>query len=91
MLIAVTVNFHDHEPSMEYVDTNKLDPNDYVDSELLKAIQADEEFCNIDASNWEDEPHKFPSDPPEISGKAVLSRKPKKLDGAIVLNITFDC
>ncbi len=90
MKVAVTVQFHDHEPHIEYVDTDKLDRNDFVDMELLKAIEANEEDCLIDASRWEDHPEKFPDDDIGISAKANI-KKPKKIDYAIMLTIDFDC
>lgn len=90
MKVAVTVQHHDHEPYIEYVDTEKLDKGNYVDMELLKAIKAKEEYCVIDASNWEDHPDKFPDDDIGISAKANI-KKPKKFDFAIMLTIDFDC
>lgn len=90
MLVAATVQFHDHEPHMEYVDTDKLNQDDFVDMEFLKAVQAGETSLFIDASNWEDHPDKFPSDDIGISGEANI-KKPDKLDAAIVVNIDFDC
>lgn len=90
MKVAVTVKHHDHEPHIEYVDTNKLNKDDYVDMELLKAINAEEEHCWIDASDWEDYPEKFPDDDIGISAKANIKR-PKKIDYAIMLTIDFDC
>lgn len=86
MIVAVTVNFHDHQPYIQYVDTEKLNPNDYVDGEFLKAIKNDVDYCVIDASNWEDEPNKFPDDDIGLGGNI---RKPTKIDKAMVLYIDF--
>ena len=93
MIYAVTTMFHDHNPYIEYVDTEKLDPNDFVESSLLAAIKAKEEYCVIDAENWEDEPEKFSSQDGDIgiSSNASSEKCPKgkKIDGAIILMITF--
>jgi hypothetical protein len=90
MLVVAFVAHHDHEPHIEYVDTDKLDQDDFLDMELLKAVQAGEESLYIDASNWEDHPDKFPSDDIGISAQANIE-KPDKLDAAIMVNIDFDC
>lgn len=89
MLVAATVYFHDHEPHVEYVDTDKLDENNYVDTELLKAVEAGETNLFIDASNWEDHPDKFPNDNIGISNQANI-KKPSNIDAAIIVNIDFD-
>ena len=86
MIVAVTVNFHDHQPRIQYVDTEKLNPSDYVDSEFLKAIKDGADYCVIDASNWEDHPDKFPDDDIGLGGNI---RKPAKIDKAMVLYIDF--
>lgn len=86
MIVAVTVHFHDHGPRIEYVDTKKLDTNDYVDSEFLKAIEKGEDHCVINAENWEDYPDKFPSDDIGLGGQI---KKPKKIDRAMILYISF--
>jgi hypothetical protein len=89
MIVAVATQFHDHERRFEYVDTDKLDPDNYVDSELLKAIQANKD-CWIDASDWEDHPDKFPDDDIGVSGQALIE-KPDKFDHSMMLTIDFDC
>ena len=60
MIVAVTWMFHDYEPSIIYVDSEKLRADDYVDSQLLKAIEDKEAFVSVDASDWESHPEKFP-------------------------------
>ena len=95
MIVAVGMKHHDHERHIVYVDTEKLDPNDYVDQEFLKEAKAKKEWCFIDAANWEDFPDKFPDDDIGISHQAHMKwfkTKPNPaIDHVMLMDINFDC
>lgn len=86
MIVAVTVCYDDREPCIEYVDTEKLDPTDYVDGAFLKAVKKNGDWCSIDAENWDQQPDKFPTDDIGLGGQI---KKPKKIDRAMILQISF--
>lgn len=90
MNLAVTEYYHDHEAINYYVDSTKLDPQNHVDSQILKAIKGKSLMhnVNIDASNWEDNP--VFDDEPGISESAKV-KKITKIDKSITLRIDFDC
>lgn len=89
MIIAVTEMIHDYEARIRFVDTDKLDQDDYVDMKFLKAVQKGDSHCFIDAEKWEDHPDKFPSDDIGISDKAYI-KKPENFQHAIILRIDFN-
>jgi hypothetical protein len=95
MIGAVAFKHHDHERFIIHVDTDKLNKCDYVDQEFLKRAKAKEDWCFIDASNWEDNPVKFPDDDIGISHQAQIKwfkTKPNPpIDHVMLMDINFDC
>jgi len=90
MIVAVTTLFHDYEPRLAYVDTEALDPNDYIDGIFLQSLQEGKDWISLDASNWEEEPDKFPrGDDVDLSGGYLVER-PDKFDRAIIFRISFE-
>lgn len=74
MIVAVTMCFGDAEPNIQYVDTNKLDHDCFVDREILRSVEADEEYLWIEAGDWEDRPEDFPNDNVGISYSAIIDK-----------------
>lgn len=52
-MIRVVEKCHDYQPSSYYIDPEKLDPENYIDAEIAKAlkIKSKEVRVWIDASN----------------------------------------
>lgn len=90
MFLAVTEHYHDYEPTKYFLDTEKLDPNNYVDALILNECKKKPKQIKVvvDASNWEDNP-KF-TDEPGVSPKAKV-KKIDQIDKALELSIDFDC
>lgn len=90
MILAVTEHYHDYEPTKYFLDTEKLDPSNYVDVLILNECKkkAKQIKVVVDASNWEDNP-KF-TDEPGVSSKAKV-KKIDQIDKALELSIDFDC
>jgi len=91
MIISVTEQFHDHEPKQYFLDTDKMDKANYVESLILKASKKKSKTLNvnIDASNWEENPL-FADTVPGVNNKSKI-KKPKQIDKALYLVIDFDC
>lgn len=90
-MIRVVEKCHDYQPSSYYIDPEKLDPENYIDAEIAKAlkIKSKEVRVRIDASNQEDDP-RFKGSDPEISANAVVT-KGEIEDRLVWLTIDFDC
>ena len=92
MILAVTEQFHDHEPHSYYLDTDKLDASNYIDSLILAECKKKKKIIEVfvDASSWEDNP-KFNNEEPGVSGGACFKKSPAKIDKSLNLTIDFDC
>ena len=91
MILAITEQFHDHEPSQYFVDTNKLSIGNYVEALILKESKKKSKALNlrIEATEWESNP-KFSGNSPGVSKKAKVKR-PDAIDKSLFLTIYFDC
>jgi len=94
-MIRVVEKYHDYQATSYYIDPEKLDPDNFVDSEILKTLQespdADQLKVWIDAQNWESDP-KFKAEKyaePHVSGAAKVTGQ-KIEDKLIWLTIQFE-
>lgn len=87
MIVSICEEYHDYEPKMFLIDTKKLDKDNFVDQEILKAIKEKQESCLIDASVWETDP-KFKGSEPYISSQAIV--KTGKASRQLMVIIDFD-
>ena len=52
MLVAMTYLFHDHEPVVFLIDTNKLDVNHKFEATLRVALESDEKYITLDGNQF---------------------------------------
>lgn len=93
-MIRVVEQYHDYQPRSYYIDPEKLNSDNYVDSEVLKALKkkGNQVHVGIDAHNWETDP-KFNAKKygePGISEAAKVTEQTIE-DRLIWLTIAFDC
>ena len=93
-MIRVIEKYHDYESTTYYIDPEKLNPENYVDSEVLKALKSKKKELSvwIDAHDWESNP-KFKADifaEPNLSSEAKVTNGEVE-DRVIWLTIDFDC
>lgn len=91
MILDVTEKYHDYGPQEYLLDTDKLNPNNYVDNCILQKIAKDQKLkykVYIDATHWE-ERSKFGNTEPHVSENAKVT----DVQPTAVLNlkIYFDC
>ena len=91
MILAVTEHFHDYEPQKYFLDTDKLNATNHVESLILKEIKKASKNLDVlvDASNWEDNPV-FNGSEPGVNENSKV-KNPKSIDKALTLTIDFDC
>ncbi len=89
MVISVVEQFDDHEIKQYFIDSKKLNPDNYVDKLILKKINNKSINLRIDveAYNWEED-EKFDGEIPEVSGRAIC--KAFKPDKVLYLKIDFE-
>jgi hypothetical protein len=90
MIVAVTEQFHDHEPKMYFLDTDKLNPANPVDKLLLECLPTIKGFGRVtyDARNWEEDPAWVGSGRPGLTEAAKTESGPA--EKMIFLNMDFD-
>lgn len=93
MIIAVTEWYHDYTPTSYFIDTLKLNPDDYIESLILKEVRKKSSTLNllIDCSNWENQPEKFKNAEPNISKECKVKHKKGNAEKILHLRFDFDC
>lgn len=87
MLVIVHEKCHDYSPEVYTVDTEKLNPANPVDRQLLAAIEAGKKYCTVDVpSYWDDPDSEYKGNDPGVSEEAKLDSGPM-----IYLTIDFGC
>lgn len=90
MILAVTEKFHDYEAREYFIDTDKLDPTNYIDSLII-------EECNnasnrikvyVDATEWGND-KRFNGKEPGVSTAAII-KESSTIDKTLMLTIYFD-
>lgn len=79
MIVGVCEEFHDHEPRLYMIDTEKLNKEDYIDRCLLESINQKEEICFIDARDWYDKP--------EFGGKEPIFSRGAEVEGEAAVQL----
>jgi len=94
MIIALTHQFHDNEPEIIHIDTDKLNPKNPVDNALLKGLKTKRNKTTIDATDWEDDDaYKFQGHwaEPHLTAKAQSKKPQGPIERAHIFHILFDC
>jgi hypothetical protein len=92
MILAVTEHYHDYRPTNYFIDTEKLNENNFVEKMILNESKKKSKIIEvtIDASRWEEEPEKFGEDEPGVSENATVKTS-KIIDKSLNLYFDFDC
>lgn len=74
MILSVIEQYHDYSPRRFFLDTDKLNPDDYVDSLILKKIKSKsyQLELHIDCCNWEQSG--LFNDEPSLNGAACFKK-----------------
>lgn len=96
MIISVTEQYHDYSPQMYFIDTDKLNPENYVDSLILKECEKKSHLLkvNVDAKGWDDPRSVFKGTEPIVSQEAKFEILPQReaasIHKSLMLTIRFD-
>jgi hypothetical protein len=91
MILAVTEKYHDYEPAQYFLDTDKLDPENYVDRRILeegvRQSNSDKFVVSLDVTKWETDPA-FGGAEPHVSEASKRDQGPA--EKMLLLTLYFD-
>ena len=87
MIVAVTEMFYDYEPKQYFLDTNKLNPKNYLENLILKECNLPENKLHlcVDAADWEE---RFPDRNPVLTHDVRVENGPA--EKILLLTIFFE-
>jgi RNAse (barnase) inhibitor barstar len=83
MIIAVSYHFHDYEPEMVIIDTEKLSTEDKFENDLKKALESKKKYITFNGKKYENTP--------DYNAKVIIKTFPVTIDAFKNVSVSWDC